>query len=82
MHNFLGNGLITSSGEKWRKHRQLLQPMFSQYLLKQFLSGFANAANRLVEAIEPHENIDLDVTPFINDCVLEVLNGNSNVCGL
>lgn len=75
LHNFLGNGLITSSGEKWRNHRRLMQPMFHRQVLEMFVDGFGRSAERLVNVIVGQTNMDFNVAPLINDCVLEVLNG-------
>jgi cytochrome P450 len=43
----LGNGLLTSEGEYWRRHRRLVQPMFSRREVTGFGPVMAGAARRL-----------------------------------
>ncbi|GLV42275.1 Cytochrome P450 4aa1 [Carabus blaptoides fortunei] len=76
MHNFLGNGLITSSGEKWRLHRRLLQPSFNINILETFTDTFADSAasliNKLQYALENTQYIN--ITTLINNSILDILN--------
>lgn len=78
MHNFLGNGLITSNGENWQTHRRLIQPMFHRQVLERFLGGFLRASENLVKLIDGQNNMDFNITKLINECVLDVLNGKPN----
>ncbi|XP_031629862.1 probable cytochrome P450 4aa1 [Contarinia nasturtii] len=73
LHNFLGNGLITSSAEKWNLHRRLIQPTFHVTTLDQFLGTFIDASTVLVERLKNGEN-QLNITPLINQCVIDILN--------
>lgn len=73
LHNFLGKGLITSSGEKWSRHRKLLQPTFHLSILEKFVGTFSVSAQSLVEKLQNKDEIN--ITTFINDCVLDILNG-------
>jgi cytochrome P450 family 4 len=76
LHNFLGNGLITSSGEKWLTHRKLIQPTFHLNILEKFIETFAESSQSLYEKLR-YQN-EINITTFINDCVLDILNGNVN----
>lgn len=73
LHNFLGDGLITSSGEKWSTHRKYLQPTFHLSILEKFVGTFATSAQCLHTKLQDLEEIN--ITNFINDCVLDILNG-------
>lgn len=76
LHNFLGKGLITSSGEKWSSHRKYIQPVFHLSILERFIETFIDSAQCLKEKLkDTHEAINL--TKFVNDCVLDILNGKS-----
>jgi cytochrome P450 len=44
----VGNGLLTSEGEHWRRHRRLIQPVFSRREVTRFGPPMAAAARRLV----------------------------------
>ena len=43
----VGNGLLTSEGEAWRRHRRLIQPVFSRREVSRFGPQMAAAARRL-----------------------------------
>jgi cytochrome P450 len=73
LHNFLGNGLITSSGDKWLNHRKLIQPTFHLNILEKFVQTFAASSQNLHEKLRGKDEIN--ITTFINDCVLDILNG-------
>lgn len=76
MHNFLGSGLITSSGTKWLTHRKYLQPTFHISILEKFIETFAESAQCLHEKL--HNQRQINITSFINECVLDILNGKLN----
>jgi cytochrome P450 len=44
----VGNGLLTSEGEAWRRHRRLIQPVFSRREVTGFGPHMTAAARRLV----------------------------------
>jgi cytochrome P450 family 4 len=73
LHNFLGDGLITSSGEKWLSHRKYLQPTFHLSILEKFIGTFADSSQCLHEKLK--DKYEINITSFINDCVLGILNG-------
>jgi cytochrome P450 len=43
---FLGSGLLTSEGETWRRHRRLVQPVFSRRQVMSFAPQIVAAARR------------------------------------
>ncbi|KAL7039644.1 hypothetical protein ACKWTF_000057 [Chironomus riparius] len=73
LHNFLGKGLITNSGTKWSSHRRYIQPAFRNSILEKFVKTFADSAQSLQEKIMRGPDV-LNITQFVNDCVLDVLN--------
>lgn len=75
LHNFLGQGLITSSGRKWRHHRRLLQPSFHLSILEGFLGTFHECARHLVAKLEAETDLSaINVTGPVNHCVLNILH--------
>ncbi len=46
----VGNGLLTSEGETWRRHRRLVQPVFSRRQVAQFGPQMTAAAQRLARS--------------------------------
>lgn len=77
LHNFLGNGLITSSGEQWSLHRKWIQPTFHMNILEKFIGTFADSAQCLYDKLK-NAPVELNITSFVNDCVLDILNGKFN----
>ncbi len=43
----IGDGLLTSEGEQWRRHRRLVQPVFSRRYVTAFGPAMTGAAQRL-----------------------------------
>ncbi|XP_037942021.1 probable cytochrome P450 4aa1 [Teleopsis dalmanni] len=74
MHNFLGNGLITSSGDKWHAHRKLIQPMFHLHILEKFIGTFADASQVLCETLDITDCNEINIAKFVNNCVMDILN--------
>lgn len=78
LHNFLGEGLVTSEGSKWRYHRKLIQPSFHISLLEEYVQIFDKGSQILIDVINNQIQINspnVNVTPFINKCVVNILNG-------
>lgn len=75
LHNFLGKGLITSSGKEWSQHRKYLQPSFHMGILEKFIETFADASQGFLNRIEKRCNVPTNITEMVNDCILDILNG-------
>lgn len=73
LHNFLGEGLITSSGKKWLLHRKMLTPTFHLNILESFIKTFSDGAQSLNEKLK--HQYEINITSFVNECVLDILNG-------
>lgn len=46
--HFLGNGLLVSKGERWRRHRRIAQPLFTRRAVGMHLDTVTTAAGDLV----------------------------------
>ncbi|XP_037045955.1 probable cytochrome P450 4aa1 [Bradysia coprophila] len=73
LHNFLGNGLITSTGERWSNHRKMIQTSFHTNILEKFLETFLSASDVLIEKLNVAPK-ELNITHFVNNCVMDILN--------
>uniref|UniRef100_UPI00398EFA97 cytochrome P450 4V2-like isoform X1 n=2 Tax=Pristiophorus japonicus TaxID=55135 RepID=UPI00398EFA97 len=52
LHPWLGNGLLTSTGNKWRARRKLITPTFHFTILMEFLEVMNEQTNILLEKLE------------------------------
>jgi cytochrome P450 family 4 len=74
MRPWLGTGLLTSDGTKWKKHRRILTPAFHFQILEQFVDVFESAGNRLVKKLrnEIGKN-SVDIYPYVTLCTLDII---------
>jgi cytochrome P450 len=52
----IGDGLLTSEGERWRRHRRLIQPVFTRRHVISFGPAMTEAAQRLTARCSCTEN--------------------------
>jgi cytochrome P450 len=71
----LGEGLMTSEGEQWRRHRSLLQPFFQRNVIASFAHVLAAANERFITRLElKRERAELvDVTAETSELALRVV---------
>ncbi|XP_048366074.1 cytochrome P450 4V2 isoform X2 [Sphaerodactylus townsendi] len=74
LHPWLGTGLLTSSGRKWRTRRKMLTPTFHFSILTDFLEVMNEQANILVKKLEKHVDKEpFDCSLFISLCTLDII---------
>lgn len=73
--------MITASGEKWVSHRKYIQPIFHLSILEKFVETFVDSAQCLRDKLGRAPEV-LNITHFVNDCVLDILNGNENILAM
>ncbi|XP_011307498.1 cytochrome P450 4C1 [Fopius arisanus] len=74
---WLGQGLVTSSGDKWFRDRKLITPAFHFGILDDFaevmVEKVAILNERLKEQVELHGNKSFDVFDIIGKCSLDII---------
>lgn len=53
LEDFVGTGLLTSTGGKWHKRRKLLTPSFHFTILERFIDTFRNESVKFVKDLMP-----------------------------
>ncbi|MFF0445195.1 cytochrome P450 [Streptomyces sp. NPDC004609] len=72
---FAGNGLANSDGEFHRKHRRLIQPMFSKERIAQYSEIMGRKATEMVESWKPGDVVEIqkEVTTYGVETLAETL---------
>jgi len=71
----LGNGIMTSEGELWRRQRAMLQPLFHRRVITQFAQVIAAANDRFIERWEAQARRGelVNVTDDMSELTLDVV---------
>ncbi|KAF5277791.1 hypothetical protein FQR65_LT03771 [Abscondita terminalis] len=72
-HAWLGQGLLTSEGTRWKTHRKLLTSAFHFRILEKFIDVFDTQSNILIQQLEIVKNKEVDIFPYITLCALDVI---------
>ncbi|XP_060535218.1 cytochrome P450 4C1-like [Cylas formicarius] len=71
---WLGTGLLTGGGNKWRTHRKLITPAFHFSILDKFAEIFAERADDLVHILEDKVGKGyFDINPYVTKCALDII---------
>lgn len=74
---FLGEGLLTSEGDTWQRHRRLIQPVFSHRHVQSFAPAIVEATTKRAAQWEPGMSFDLaaEMRTLTMDVIGRVLFG-------
>lgn len=72
---WLGTGLLTSTGQKWHSRRKVITPTFHFKILEQFVEVFNKHSEIFVKNLEQFKGQECDVFPLIGLCALDVICG-------
>lgn len=70
---WLGDGLLISSGEKWRSHRKLIAPAFHMNVLKSFMDVFNANSLAVVEKMRKEVGTVFDVHDYMSGVTVDIL---------
>ena len=70
---WIGNGLVTSAGEQWARHRKMITPAFHFKLLRSYASTFNTSAKILVKKWKQSVNVATEVQKPLSLMAMESL---------
>lgn len=73
LHCWLGTGLLTSTGDKWRSRRKMLTPAFHFKILEDFSSVFAEQSSILCDQLRKAVHKEVDIVPYLTKCTLDII---------
>ncbi|XP_069697640.1 cytochrome P450 4C1-like isoform X2 [Periplaneta americana] len=74
VNSWLGTGLLTGTGPKWKAHRKLINPTFHVEILEQFVEVFNSNADILIEKLASQvDGPEFDIFPYITRCSLDII---------
>lgn len=74
---WLGTGLLISSGEKWHLRRKVITPAFHFNILDQFVEVFERHSSIFVQNLKKfNENQAVEIFQPIEMCTLDIICGN------
>jgi cytochrome P450 len=69
----LGEGLLISTGDKWRNHRKLIAPTFHLSVLKSFVPFFYANSLDLVKKLRNKVGKDFDCHEYMSTVTVDIL---------
>lgn len=70
---WLGDGLLISSGDKWRNHRKIIAPAFHQNVLKTFVNIFNSNSRAVTERLAKEKGKVFDVHEYMSEVTVDIL---------
>lgn len=69
----MGDGLLISTGQKWRAHRKLIAPTFHLNVLKSFIDLFNANSRDVVEKLRKENGKEFDCHDYMSEATVEIL---------
>ncbi|CAG9834406.1 unnamed protein product [Diabrotica balteata] len=74
LHGWLGTGLVTSTGTKWKQRRRMITPTFHFSILESYVDIFDRVGDIFIEKLIQQVNTaSLDVFSLVTLCTLDII---------
>lgn len=73
LNAWLGTGLLTSSGSKWKSRRKMLTPAFHFRILEDFLPIMNEQGEIFAQTLQNQTHRVIDITKFVTACTLDII---------
>nr|CAD7606568.1 unnamed protein product [Timema genevievae] len=74
LYDWLGTGLLTSTGAKWKRHRKIITPTFHFKILEDFIDVFNLNGQKMVYKLQKEVNgPEFDICPYVTLCTLDII---------
>jgi cytochrome P450 family 4 len=70
---WLGNGLLISTGEKWKTHRKLIAPAFHMNVLKSFMPTFNDNSRYVIQRLLKEAGKEFDCHDYMSEATVDIL---------
>ncbi|GFG37750.1 hypothetical protein Cfor_02942, partial [Coptotermes formosanus] len=74
LQDWLGTGLLTSTGQKWHSHRKMITPTFHFTILDSFVEVFSEKGEILISKLRKEVGSQgFNICPYITKCTLDII---------
>lgn len=70
---WLGDGLLISTGDKWKSHRKLIAPAFHMNVLKTFVNVFYGNSLHLITKLQKEVGKEFDIHGYLSNTTVDIL---------
>ncbi|XP_072402554.1 cytochrome P450 4C1-like [Diabrotica undecimpunctata] len=74
LHSWLGTGLLTSTGQKWKQRRRMITPSFHFSILDNFVDVFNDVGEIFIQKLGEHVGEEnFNIYPMVSLCTLDII---------
>ncbi|CAG9860044.1 unnamed protein product [Phyllotreta striolata] len=74
LDSWIGTGLVTGGGAKWRRHRRLIAPSFHFSILRDFIDVFESVGDVFIKKLNKEVGKkSVNISPLVSLCTLDII---------
>eukprot|EP01103_Thecamoeba_quadrilineata_P011955 TRINITY_DN2972_c1_g3_i1.p1 TRINITY_DN2972_c1_g3~~TRINITY_DN2972_c1_g3_i1.p1 ORF type:complete len:507 (-),score=124.81 TRINITY_DN2972_c1_g3_i1:54-1574(-) len=71
----LGDGLVNSSGEEWKRQRHAINPIFKFKVLREYLPSMSSITSKFVEELRQDSGKEINATELMSKLTMRIIIG-------